>query len=103
MAPEDVEAVTGRMVDASKLVSATGDKVSSRFLSISRSSDSKGVGVFLKVPSIEKRALVGENNESLNTVSALEVVVDSERLDKRLEYLGCKGCGESRPAAPEGG
>ena len=74
--PDDVDAVTGRMVDDSKLVSTTDGSASSLSLSFSRSSEAMGVGVFLKVPSIEKRALVGENESSLQYVSAAEVVVD---------------------------
>ena len=74
--PDDDDAVTGRMVDASKLVSTTAGRASSRSLSFSRSSDAIGVGVFRRVPSIENRQLVGENESSLQYVSAADVVVD---------------------------
>jgi len=59
--PDDEDAVTGRIVEDSKLVSATAGRASSLSLSRSRSSDAIGVGVFRRVPSIEKRRLVGEN------------------------------------------
>lgn len=62
---EDEDDVTGRIVDDSKLVSATAGSASSLSLSFSRSSDAMGVGVFRRVPSIEKRALVGDNESSL--------------------------------------
>lgn len=74
--PDDEDDVTGRIVDDSKLVSTTAGSASSSSLSFSRISDAIGVGVFRRVPSMEKRALVGENESSLQYVSAAEVVVD---------------------------
>jgi hypothetical protein len=62
---EDEDDVTGRIVDDSKLVSTTAGSASSLSLSFSRSSDAMGVGVFRSVPSIEKRALVGDSESSL--------------------------------------
>jgi len=74
--PDDEDDVTGRIVDDSKLVSTTAGNASSSSLSFSRISDAIGVGVFRRVPSMEKRALVGENESSLQYVSAAEVVVE---------------------------
>jgi hypothetical protein len=88
-APDDEDAVTGRIVVDSKLVSTTGGRASCLSLSLSNSSCWMGVGVFRADPSREKLQLVGENKESFRTVSAAEEVVE-----KRLACLSVTSSAE---------
>lgn len=53
-----------------------------------------GRGVPLRVESTEKRALVGENNESPTRVSAVDMVVEP---DVRFDLFRYSGCGTSCP------